>query len=225
VSARRPRTERDRRRRTLGQNFLVDTRLAERFVADLGLDSDDLVVEIGAGDGRLTLPLARTGAAVWAVEPDPVWADRLHRRVAESGHAGHVRVIGTTFDRARLPDRPYRAVGNLPFGATTAIVDRLLDVTARPPTRADLIVQREVADKHATSPPVALRTAAWLPWWHFERGMTIPAGAFRPRPSVDAAVLSVSRRHPALLPERLARGYADALRPAWDAASRPRPRR
>ena len=35
---------------------------------------------------------------------------------------------------------------------------------------ADVIVQREVAAKHAASPPVALRTAAWAPWWTFERG-------------------------------------------------------
>ena len=70
-------TERDERRRSYGQNFLVDRPLIDRFVAGLDLGPDDLVVDLGAGTGALTRPLAATGAAVWAVESDPVWARRL----------------------------------------------------------------------------------------------------------------------------------------------------
>ena len=91
----------------------------------------------------------------------------------------------------------------------------LLDDPSRGPDRADLIVQADVARKHAASPPVALRTAAWSPWWEFELGAVIRRQSFRPQPSVDAAVLTIRKRSPAILPERLAPTFVERLRPAW----------
>lgn len=213
MSARHGRTERDRQRRVLGQNFLVDQLLIDRFVDSLGLGADDLVVDLGAGTGALTLPLARTGAEVWAVESDPRWAARLRANL-EAG-APHVRVITADLRRLRLPRGSFRVVANPPFGLTTELLARLLDDPERGPERADLVVQHEVACKHATTPPVALRTAAWVPWWTFDIGMRFGRDAFRPRPSVEASVLTVRKRVPALLPDRLAPDFVETLRPAW----------
>lgn len=221
MSERRGPTERDRRRRTLGQNFLVDEHLTRDLVRGLDLRAGELVVDIGAGVGALTVELARSGAVVWAVEPDPDWHDRLGDAVATAGVGDRVRRIRTTFERLQLPRHPYRVVANPPFGITTDLLSRLLEQPARWPTRVDVIVQREVAVRHTRTPPVSLRTAAWLPWWELRLGRTIDRSAFRPRPSVDAAVLTAVRRTPALLPERLAPTYADALRPAWTAAAEP----
>jgi 23S rRNA (adenine-N6)-dimethyltransferase len=217
-SGSRRRTPPDRRRRTLGQNFLVDRPLIARLVGDLHLDEHHVVVEVGAGTGALTVPMARTGAEIVAVEADPVWADRLHRRLAVAvPDPGRVRVVCADARRWPLPDRPYRVVANIPFGSTTEILAHLLDDPRRGPVRADLIVQREVARKHAATPPTALRTAAWAPWWEFELGTPIGREAFRPRPAVDAAMLVIRRRDPPILPSRLAAGLREALRPAWEA--------
>lgn len=222
ASGRQARTARDRRRRSLGQNFLVDQALTRDIVAGLGTLDGDLVVDIGAGVGALTIELARAGASVWAIEPDPVWYEQLRRTVRDADLTDHVNLVCTAVERLRLPREPYRVVANPPFGMTTALLARLLDHPATGPFRVDLVVQREVALKHTTTPPVALRTAAWLPWWEFRLGRTIARTAFRPRPSVDAAVLTAIRRTPALLPVRLAPTFADALRPAWNAAAAPR---
>lgn len=224
-SGRRDRTERDRRRRSLGQNFLVDDRLTRDLVAGLGPLDGTLVVDVGAGVGALTLELARAGASVWAVEPDPTWSARLREAVRDAGVGERVKVLPTTIERVRLPREPYRVFANPPFGITTSLLALLLDHPAAGPDRLDLVVQREVAIRHTRTPPVALRTAAWLPWWEFRLGRTIDRSAFRPRPSVDAAVLTVVRRTPALLPARLAPHFADALRPAWTAAAAPPPHR
>lgn len=225
MSERHGRTERDRRRRTLGQNFLVDQRLIRELVGGLGPLDGELVVDIGAGVGGLTLELARRDATVWAVEPDPQWHDRLRREVGTAGLGDRIRVVHTTADRLRLPREPYRVVANPPFGITTSLLRRLLDSPTDGPTRIDLVVQREVAVKHATVPPVALRTAGWLPWWEFRLGRTIDRSAFRPRPSVDAAMLTIVPRDPPLLPRRLASTYTEALRSAWNVAAAPPTRR
>ena len=52
----------------------------------------------------------------------------------------------------------------------------------------------------------------WAPWWSFRRGRRIPARLFRPAPAVDAAILCVTRREPALLPPELAPAFAAFVR-------------
>lgn len=215
MSERLRRSARDRRRRTLGQNFLVDDSLVDRFVDGLEIGTGDLVIDIGAGRGALSLAVARAGARVWAVEPDRHWARRLSDDVRECGLADRVRVIPSTVERLQFPREDYRVVANPPFGRTTAILSMLLDEPAAGPTRADLILEQGVARKHATVPPRALRTAAWTPWWEFELGQRVPRGAFRPEPGVDAAALTVRRRQTPLLPPRLAKDFLETLRPAW----------
>jgi 23S rRNA (adenine-N6)-dimethyltransferase len=209
------RTERDRRRRDLGQNFLVDQHVVGRLIDGLDVRADELIVDIGAGTGALTLPLVRAGAEVWAVEPDVVWAQRLQDAADGAGYGESVRVVRCEFQELRLPRRPFRVVANPPFSLTTDLMAHLFDRPVSGPTRADLIVQLEVASKYATIPPTSLRSSAWAPWWQFEMGPRIDRRAFRPRPSVDAAVLSVRRRDPAILPEWLAPRLRDLLRPAW----------
>lgn len=215
MSGRSRRSARDRRRRSLSQNVLVDQRLIEHFVDGLGLGSAHLVVEIGAGTGALTFPLAETGARIWAIEADPAWARHLRSAVVDRTATGRVRVLRLDARRLRAPLEPYRVVANLPFGATTDILARLLDRPELGPDRADVIVQFEVARKLARQPPSTLRAAAWAPWWELELGRRIGRDSFRPRPSVDAAVLTVRRRDPPVLPLELAPDLREALRGPW----------
>ena len=115
----------------------------------------------------------------------------------------------------RMPRRPFRAIGSIPFGATTALLRHLLDDRRSGLRRADLVVQWEVARKRAAAPPTTLLSTAWAPWWSFTLGRRLPADAFRPVPSVDAAVLRVTRREPPLLPEHMADAYASFVRRQW----------
>lgn len=205
------RTDRDERRRRLGQNFLRPE-LAERFVADAGVAAGDFVVEIGAGAGAITAALARRGAEVLAVEVDPVWARRARRSLPS---AARVHVVGADFLELPLPARPFRVVACLPFGNTTAILSRLLDEPARRMWRADLIVQWEVARKRSAVPASTLRSVVWAPWWEFRLGRRIAAAEFRPVPRVDAGVLVVTRRDPPLLPPAMAARYERFVRANW----------
>jgi 23S rRNA (adenine-N6)-dimethyltransferase len=209
----RRRTRRDWRRRRLGQNFLC-AEAAERFVRNADFSPGELVVEIGPGSGALTLPLARRGADLVAVELDRVWAERLRARLRQEGLA-NVRVVSADFRSFDRPKTPFRVVGNLPFHRTNEMLGLLLDDPRPPLRRADLIVQWGVAKKRTVHPPETLRSTAWAPWWTFHRGPRIPARAFRPAPTVDAGVLTIVRREPALLPEAMAGDYARFLRERW----------
>jgi 23S rRNA (adenine-N6)-dimethyltransferase len=205
VSARR-RTDRDWRRRQLGQNFL-DPGAADQIVDQAAFAPGELVVEIGAGSGAITRALARRSLRLVAVEPDPVWA----RRLRESG----VRVIERDFVAVTLPREPFRIFGSLPFARTTDILHRLLDDPAIPLRRADVIVQWEVALKRTATPPATLVSTAWAPWWEMRLARRLPAALFRPVPRVDAGLLVITRRDPPLLPIEMARPFADFVQREW----------
>jgi 23S rRNA (adenine-N6)-dimethyltransferase len=211
----RRRTARDQQRRTYGQNFLTWPSVVEELLARADLAAGERIVEIGAGQGALTLPLAEAGARVTAIERDPVWARQLRGRLQRAGLGDRVRVICTDFRRFVPPTAPYRVVSNAPFGLSTALLHHLLDDPARGPQRADLLLQHAVAVKRARQPPATLQSAGWAPWWTFELGPTVPRQAFRPAPRVDAAWLVVRKRTPELLPTWLAADFTEALRPAW----------
>jgi 23S rRNA (adenine-N6)-dimethyltransferase len=194
-------------RRGLDQHFLRSNRLAAELVRSAGLTRDDLVLEIGAGSGRLTAELADAAAHVLAVEVDPRWAHELRVRVADN-----VTVVQANALRLTLPAERFRVVANLPFGQTTAFLRHLLDDPSVPLERADLIVEWGYAIKRAAVWPSTLLGATWGAWWTFRIDRRLAAQCFEPKPSVDAGVLVVARRDPPLVPVSDGRAYSDLVR-------------
>jgi 23S rRNA (adenine-N6)-dimethyltransferase len=201
--------------RRLGQHFLASSHIAQRVVADAQIRTDECVVDVGAGTGTLTSALASCAARVVAIEFDPVLARALARRMAPQPN---VLVLHGDALTAALPAAPYRVVANPPFAITSGLLRLLLDDPESSLTRADLIVQWQVARarvRAAQGPPGDLLAAAWAPWWEFARGRRLPAASFSPRPNVDAAVLTVTRRAEPLLPPHIADAYAARVREAF----------
>src|ERR687894_2777364 len=183
-------------RRELGQNFLKEKRVAKRIVAACGVGKDDLVVEFGAGGGILTRRLARICRQVVAVEYDPYWATQLRERFSDDEN---VRVVHGDALTVRLPDEPFVVVANIPFNITTPILHRLLDDPTAPLQSAHLLVQKQVALKHARSTPTTLKTLSWSPWYGFSAGLELPANTFHPKPEVDASLMGAAKRGPPLV--------------------------
>jgi 23S rRNA (adenine-N6)-dimethyltransferase len=156
----------------------------------------DVVLEIGAGDGRLTAELARRARGVVAVELDPVSVDRLRARFRGDRR---VRVVHADIRDVPLPREPFRAFGNIPFGVTNAVLRRLLDDPSVPLTRIDLILQLEAARKRAEVWPSTALSLGWLPWWDLSIVRRLPRTGFDPAPTVDAAMLRGVPRRPPLL--------------------------
>jgi len=213
-SARRPRTA----TRSYAQHFLRSDRLAVELAREAEIGDGDLVVEFGAGRGALTAALVARTRHVLAIEVDPVLVDHLVGRFASEPA---VTVLAGDALAMPLPASPYRVVANLPFNRTTSIFRRLFDPRGGL-QRADLIVERGVADKRAAAsagPPMDLLGVTWAPWWHFRRGRRLPRQLFRPAPSVDAAVLVAWRRaRPPVEPDDYAR-YAAFVRSVFERPS------
>lgn len=168
---------------------------------DAGVCPHDLVVDIGAGTGRLTAELSRVAREVVAVELDPALAARLR------GRWPNVRVVEGDAVLAPLPVEPFRVVANLPFARTNDLLHRLLDDPAVPLERADLIVEWGVACKRGLPWPSSINGVLWGAFYELSVARRLPRDAFRPPPSVDAAVLVCRRRETPLVHASRAADY------------------
>lgn len=185
-------------RRSLGQHFLNSVKFAERIVQAAGVDHET-VIEIGAGRGILTRPLAQRAKKVVAVELDR----RLARRLEEEQIPG-VEVLNRDFLDLELD--AFRApviVGNIPYAITTAIIEKL-GRCRRHVKHAVLTVQQEFAGRMAAA--AGSRRRGYLSvyaHYHFAitRAFAIPARFFSPVPRVNSAVVRLEPRAPLLDPE------------------------
>ena len=191
-------------RKRLAQHFL-EAAWVSKLVACIGPGPGELFLEIGAGTGQLTLPLAAAGAEVVAIEKDRRLAARLREIAPASVRVVAGDVLGE--DLARLvaesgsgrPRGAARVAGNLPYNVSTPILRRLTDAQQRHGCFADatLMLQREVADRVAGRPgsrdygPLAVLTATVA---RAERLLSLPPGAFRPPPRVRSAVVALRFR-------------------------------
>jgi 23S rRNA (adenine-N6)-dimethyltransferase len=207
VSEQRAHAARRAARRGLDQHFLRSSRLAAELVRSAGLTRDDLVLEIGAGSGRLTAELARVAGHVLAVEVDPRWVRELRGRLSDK-----VTVVQANALRLPLPAEPFRVVANLPFGQTTTFLHHLLDDPRVPLERADLVVEWGYALKRAAVWPSTLLGVTWGAWWTFRIDRHLAASRFEPAPSVDAGLIVVARRDLPLVPVSDGPEYRDFVR-------------
>ena len=186
--------------RPRSQHFLRPAFAAE-LVRDAGIARDDLVVDLGAGTGRLTAELARAARHVIAVELDSALARRLR------GRWPNVSVVEGDASRFRLPREPFRVVANLPFHRTSDLMHLLLDDPETPLTRADLVVEWGVAFKRSVPWPSSISGVVWGAFYEATLARRLARDAFEPPPATDAGVLVFRRRTKPLVPCESVREY------------------
>ena len=178
-------------RKRLGQNFLTDPVALERIVAAADLSASDVVVEVGAGVGTLTRPLAERAGRVLALELDDQLVQVLHDCLSDAHNVEIVHGDVLSFSPSELAGRAYKVVGNLPYYVTSAVLRHFLSGTPRPRMMV-VTVQREVAERIVAKPGKMSLLAVSVQFYGSPRVVArIPAGAFYPVPKVDSAVVRI----------------------------------
>ncbi|HEV7766230.1 MAG TPA: 16S rRNA (adenine(1518)-N(6)/adenine(1519)-N(6))-dimethyltransferase RsmA [Thermoanaerobaculia bacterium] len=177
-----------------GQNFLRNRGAVEKIVAAIQPAPDEVVLEIGPGEGVLTAKLLELPNRVVAIEIDPDLEKRLRAKFGEKLEL----VNGDAVD-APLPETPYRAVGNLPYNVGTPILRRVIaDPNCR---RAVFMLQKEVADRVSAKPgsdPYGYLTLYVEAYASARQLMTLDPKSFHPPPKVRSAVVVLDPRDPGL---------------------------
>jgi 16S rRNA (adenine1518-N6/adenine1519-N6)-dimethyltransferase len=214
-----------RAKKSWGQNFLVDRGVLERIVRAAAPSGEDTVIEIGAGTGALTAPLAAAAGRVVAVERDPEMVAVLERELGAAGNVVVAAEDAVAFDFARAAHdarRPIVVVGNLPYQITSPLLFAIVGAAAggRTIARAVLMIQREVAERIVAGPgsktygrlSVMIQQAAEV-----ELLFHVGARSFHPRPAVTSTVIRVVPRAVPLAPVRDPALFAETVRAAFGA--------
>ena len=175
-----------------GQHQVIDPTVLEQMVDYAELSRDDVVLEIGAGVGNLTLLLAARAGKVIAVERDRrlmrVLGDRLE------GHSNVELVCGDAL-QIELP-KFNKVVANLPYGISSDITFRLL---GRKFELAVLMYQREFAKRLAAKPGSDDYSRLTVNAYYrasVELLGELPPEAFFPQPKVTSAIVRLKPREP-----------------------------
>jgi 16S rRNA (adenine1518-N6/adenine1519-N6)-dimethyltransferase len=153
-----------------------------------GARREDLVLEVGAGVGTLTIALASRAGHVVAVELDRDLLPALREVTRESAN---VEIVEG--DILRLDVAGDIVAGNIPYNLTGALIRKLLDKPSRP-RRLSLVVQKEVAERWTASTGASLATVAVQVFAEAKIVFTIPASCFEPPPRVDSALVALEVR-------------------------------
>ena len=178
-----------RPKKEYGQHFLRDANILGVVGRLAELGPDDVVLEIGPGEGVLTRYLAERVRRVRAVEIDRSLESAL------SGLADNVDVVFGDALRLALPQDATKLVANLPYNVATPLVVESLD--GLPNIRLwCVMVQREVAE-HLFAEPGTKEYGAVsvLVQLTTERTGFHPVSrtVFRPQPNVDSALVAFRR--------------------------------
>ncbi len=180
-------------RKRFGQNFLHDQGVIAKIVNTIHPQAGQTLIEIGPGQGAITLPLLEACGELHAVELDRDLIEPLKVSCAGYGrlHVHQADALRFDFCELQQGSQRIRVVGNLPYNISTPLLFHLLE-------QADCIedmffmLQKEVVDRMAAGPgDEAYGRLSIMVQYHCraERLFLVRPGAFNPPPKVDSAIV------------------------------------
>lgn len=180
-------------RKRFGQHFLCDQGIIHRIVQAIHPTPRDHLIEIGPGQGAMTLPLMKQAKALEVVELDRDLIEEMSSRVTPHGElvVHNQDVLTFDFTAAKRDPRLLRVVGNLPYNISTPLIFHLLD---HAPVIHDMVfmLQKEVADRLAARPGTSDygRLSVMVQYrCHVDVLFDVPPSAFYPPPKVDSSII------------------------------------
>ncbi|HBS56644.1 MAG TPA: 16S rRNA (adenine(1518)-N(6)/adenine(1519)-N(6))-dimethyltransferase [Stenotrophomonas sp.] len=205
-------------KKQLGQHFLADRHYIDKIVMAVNPKDGDRLVEIGPGQGAITLPLLRVHPKLTVIEFD---RDLIAPLTAAAEPLGDLTIVQGDVLRvdftALAAGEPIRLVGNLPYNISSPILFHALEHAA---VVRDMhfMLQKEVVDRMAAGPgsKVYGRLSVMLQaYCQVTSLFVVPPGAFRPPPKVDSAVVRLVPRDPATVNINDHKRFADVVKAAF----------
>ena len=183
-------------KKSLGQNFLKDKNIINKIVESINPNSDDLIIEIGPGDGALTKELVKKNCDVLCFEVDERLKEPLSKIDSKC-----LDVIFDDFLKVNIKDyikKEYNHiyyVGNLPYYITTAIINKIVEESD--PYEITIMIQREVANRFKAKPcSKEYNSLSVFLQYNFDivKICDVSKECFEPKPKVDSMVIKLKKK-------------------------------
>ncbi len=176
-----------------GQNYLVDKDVLSRIIKSSDLSKNDTILEIGAGIGTLSIPLAENAGKVIAIEQDKKVAQILIKRLDQL-HISNVEVIVGDATKLDFPNFN-KVISNLPYKISSPITFKLLEKKFE---LAVLMYQMEFAERMIANAGDSnySRLSVMMHFYaHVEMLFKVSKNAFFPKPKVSSAVIRMKPKN------------------------------
>jgi len=186
-------------KRSLGQNFLTNKRIAHAMATALAIERTAVVLEVGPGKGILTRALLKEGARVIAFEKDTALTQKLAEEFSRDMKSGMLTLINDdifnvplykNYAVGKLLSGPYIIAANIPYTITGKFIKFMFSLSPQPRS-AILMLQREVAERIARDHKGSILSISVRVYGTPHYIKSVPSGNFIPQPSVDSAILSI----------------------------------
>ena len=183
---------------SLGQNFLKDKKVLIKIIDSVDVKEDDLIIEVGPGQGALTKYLKLFHANLRCFEIDTRVKKYLDSFVDEKTEIIYEDFLDIDI-KEQIKDIKYNdlyVIANLPYYITTPIIEKIIDANVNVKAMV-LMVQNEVADRLAAKPGCKDYGAisVYLNYYfNVEKLFVVNRNSFDPVPNVDSAVIKLSRK-------------------------------
>lgn len=183
-------------KKSLGQNFLKSKKALLAMIGAGEISAEDIVLEIGPGQGVLTERILETGAKVIAVEKDDRLIEYLDKKFTIQGESGqfnliHGDILEIDLSSLGLVTGKYKLIANIPYYITGLIFRKFLSGDVQP-SKLVIMVQKEIADRIvARDEKESLLSLSVKAYGQVKKIMKVEKENFSPKPKVDSAILLV----------------------------------
>jgi 16S rRNA (adenine1518-N6/adenine1519-N6)-dimethyltransferase len=182
-------------RKRFGQHFLHDKQIIQKIVDAIMPSPGQNIIEIGPGQGALTLPVLKRVGKLHVVELDRDLIPMLKTRCAEKGEliVHQADALEFDFGQLALEAQPMRLIGNLPYNISTPLIFHLIKYSSQI-IDMHFMLQKEVVDRMAARPGAdAYGRLSIMVQYHCRVSSLFHVGptAFNPPPQVDSSIVKL----------------------------------
>ena len=192
------------------QNFIRNPKVIDFLVRKSKITNNDLVIEIGAGNGKITKILSKYSREVIAIEKDK----KLYKKLFNDlNNKSNVKILNTDIFKFKFPtDRNYKVFSNIPFNYTADIV-RLLTQQQNLSQDIYLFMQKQAALNYCGRPKIKEGLKSLFIKLHFKLSIVhqFKRDDFRPVPKVDIVLLRFKKLPQLLLSEIKTTNFKDFI--------------
>ena len=183
-------------KKSLGQNFLIDTSIVDKIIKSVDVKDNEKILEVGPGIGYLTTKLKSFNSELTCFEIDLDTKKYLDKLVDDK-----TKVIYNDFMKVDLNEY-YKSsdnihvIANIPYYITTPIIEKIIDSKLNI-LDMTLMVQKEVADRLASKPKSSdygYITVFLNYYFDIYKLFNVPKECFKPVPKVDSAIIQLKKK-------------------------------
>jgi 16S rRNA (adenine1518-N6/adenine1519-N6)-dimethyltransferase len=186
--------------KALGQHFIKNPSILKKIIRCISPEPEDLIIEIGAGKGSMTFPLAKKAGNVIAIEKDKTLIPFLENNAFTNLRIINKDVLEIDFykllNKEKIKENRTKFVGNLPYSISTPILFKLM-ASKEMFSECAFLLQKEVAERIASQPgskKYAPLSIIFQIFFIIKLHFKLAPKCFSPPPKVESVLISLKKR-------------------------------